>query len=196
MVEPRDARLEAIAAVDQAFVHAGEYFNDRWTDLVMAKTYERQAAQDRQAAYQTAFRAGIIIKRVVEPSEIYYPAGERPHSLGNEIDEAVRLPLDEEHAESLQGAFANKVQVISASTERMNRPWDMLPLPQGIQTISFTVMGLRANAELPEPLHPVSWIDEENPTTTYTGKLDAIEWRLPTDAEVAAFGVQTASSNA
>lgn len=196
MTEPRDARLEALAAADEAFTAAGERYNEKWAGLVAAKALERKAAQEQQAAYQTAFAAGIIIERVVQFSNIYYPAGERPYSLGNAIDEAVRLPLDEEHAKSLQGVFAHNVRVISASTDRMNRTLDIPPLPQGVQSIQFTVMGLRANSELPERLDPISWIDDENPMITYTGTLDAIEWRLPTDDEVATYSQQAVASNA
>ena len=173
--------MEELQRIDGLYHFAGMHVSDVYSELQAARTAEGEIAEERIELYDKAFNTGIFIDKVLEPSHVTYHAGFRQlfEGLAETDLDPVWLRLDAQHAEELEGAFAFGVRINKSKSLRRD-----LPGEQPRISIDFLVESGLNNANIS------NLVDEphEFDLRTYEGPLEAIEWRLPTDAEVLRFG--------
>ncbi len=176
--------MELLRRADAAYLEAGDAVARTSREAENALSKEARIGSDRINAYETAFAGGIVIERVLDPESIRYHAGYNNYFYNlfeQGPDAPVGLELDEAHAASLEPAFAHSVWINHhKSLDRKNAT------EQPKIEVRFTVLGDHDNEDID------SYVDRPIGKTTderkYTGPLEAIEWRLPTEADVLRFG--------
>lgn len=186
-----DFRLAAMVAANAAFAEAGARFDRTWVDLVAAADAETAAQDMRERAYSVAMRSGFIFESVLDPERVTYFAGYE----GGEDGDQIHPELDEAHAESLKGAFAHTVEILMPRGDRIDsRSWRTRPTSTGtFGSLWFSVDGIHTNAEVPGLAQSAAEALKQT-HTRYFAALEAIEWRIATDDEVAKFGNRANSS--
>jgi hypothetical protein len=176
--------IELLKVADEAHREAGVAFDESYQALATAQGAEAQAGKERVERYMEAFADGFIIEKVLRRSEIEYVAGYR-YSRESGEDEPQWRRLDVGHARSLEGVFATDVNIDSIGWTF--RQMSDMPKPQANLPVSFNVAGLHENAGGGRRIQ-VHRNDRERATTSYSSELSAIQWRLPTEEEIHAFG--------
>jgi hypothetical protein len=167
--------IELLTKADEAYEDSVKTAAQRLQELQAAKHQEAVTLEQRVERYSEAFAGGIVIERIVDPESVTFITGYR--DSWNIEDGPESDYLDDQHAKSLEGAYASEVRVNDYDL-RMGRNSSDLKL-------HFEVAGIHTNTEVDEDLF---WPGDDPTSTEYSGKLRAIEWRLPTEDEVRAFG--------
>lgn len=177
--------IEMLRETDKAYASAAAAHDVAHQAVKNARSQEGQAAEKRADQYNKVLGNGFIIERITEPDRISYFAGMTEGNILNPEDDGSRvcLELDEDHAASLEGllAIGASIRTLDARTEEEMRL--KAPLPGLI--VDFEVTGIHTNQQGKAGVHRGDWMGDN---TQYSGELEAITWRLPSEEEILQFG--------
>jgi hypothetical protein len=177
--------LELLQQADEAHREAGAAFDQTYQELLAEQSQEWRAGEERVARYNEAFAGGLVIEKVVHPSQLEYYAGGRERWAGlfeHLDDEPVWLEVDRGHALRLKGLLATEVKI--DDYHRLGRQISEADKPQRDLGVRFEVAGMQRNRSQGNGIHR-----RDKDTTRYSAEsLSAIKWRLPNEEEIKNFG--------
>lgn len=198
--------MERLVELDAQHIDAAAKFDAAWTALQEAIPLEESAFKERHDAYASVLRSGFIIEQVIDPLAIKYAAGyTNEHYDGYPYEEPVYEHLDEAHAELLVGQYAFHTGSIVDTPLFMERIPYSGPHVQIYESarqfdsnisVRFEVAGDNRNAvpgkgadsdDYDDPNHYWTYDEGSLAETSYRGLIQAIQWRLPTEEEIAHF---------